>query len=158
MSAWNGEEEILVLSVDQKSLIGKGAAMNVLPMSGKHIDVREGKVELFTEAVELITSKPIGRPIRISKVQSTKIGPHNISVVRSEGHDADSKEDEFADAIQKYVKEEFGSEGVAALTDRAKKVIEGYLKAGFEYFALDLVKAAPTLSTKNAIVYHFESE
>lgn len=147
--AWNGKEEILVLSTNQKSVKGKGAVLSVLPLPGKPIDVTKGDLDLFKNARRTLG---IRKPQAVDPILEKKIGAHNIFVVKAKDTN------EFADDVQEYIKEKYGNKAKAAITKMTKRVIGSYLKAGFEYFAFDLMTSDTELSTKQAICYRFESD
>ena len=93
MIAWNGTEEILLLTTDMKAS-DSTEVLEVLPLPAEPI-VKKGDIEIFRKATKLINNKLIEQHRIISKRNGgkerisqpageitfhKKIGAHNISV------------------------------------------------------------------------------
>lgn len=153
--AWNGKEELLILSVQQQSLLKEGTVLSVLPLPGKPISVERADPKIFNDAFTLYRNRlgdggrAIGRDLKI--LIQRDIGAHHIVIVEAE----DQKT--FLGYVQAYVGKHVKN-GAALFTDETKKVIQAYLNSGFKYFAFDLQKVNPELKVKEALAYRFETE
>ncbi|WDI43791.1 hypothetical protein [Bremerella sp. P1] len=149
--AWNGEEEILTLSTEQQAFKGEGAALSVLPLPGKPIEIKEGDRELFANCSALLAKKLVGsakKPV----IAEAKIGAHNIFVI-----EADST-DQFVTEVEAYVNKKFGEDAQPLITGHIRELIDRYQKLGFRHFAFDLVLNRTELDVKQAIQYRFVSD
>ena len=152
--AWNGHEELLILSTNEKSLLPEGSAMlSVIPLPGKPISVERASLTSFAIAKAIFVEK-VGEhlPQVIGSVFTTKIGVHSVFVMEIES------KDDFLSKVQCSIANFYDNKAAAVITPDALKVVEQYLKEGFRYFAFDLTFVDNELSTKEAIAYRFESQ
>ncbi len=152
--AWNGREEVLILSTNEKANMPKGAAMlSVLPLPGKPISVERANLKSFVTAKAIMQEKLEADDdgFSLGEVLKTKIGSHNIFVWEVES------KDDFQGKVQSYISDTYGGKAAALISSNTLKVIDQYLKEGFRYFAFDLTIVENELSTKEAIAYRFES-
>ncbi|MHB8898647.1 MAG: hypothetical protein ACYC6Y_07865 [Thermoguttaceae bacterium] len=150
--AWDGKEEILILSTDeQNQLEGGGAVLSVLPLPGKPTSVLPASTEAFQEANRLIRSKLaiVGMG---QKVLTAKIGTHNIFVWKIDSPD------DFGNEVRAYIKKTYQDQADAHITDDVDKIVRQYFDQGFRYFAFDLTFMSDKDTTKVAIAYRFESK
>jgi len=162
MLAWNGEEEILLLSTDLRAS-EPTQVLEVLPLPSEP-QVKKGDVETFRRATTLINQKlpkpkqyP-GKGPRLGAARAPagevtfhkKIGAHDISVT----HVLNAKE--FIAWVEKYLK----SQGVQnpTIPEANKKIITEYLAEGFTWFVFDVVSLNEVLSTGEAIQYRFKTK
>jgi len=149
--AWNGKEQILILSTDENSNVsGGGATMSVLPLPGKPISIMPASTKAFDDATALIKRK-LSRVAKGQMMLEAKIGTHNIFIWKLDSAD------DFANQVRAYIKEKYAGKADALVTDTAEKVIDWYFKQGFRYFAFDLAFMPEKPQTKVAIAYRFES-
>ena len=149
--AWNGKQEILILSTDENSNVaGGGAALSVLPLPGKPLSILPASTKAFDDAVAMIQRK-LSRVVKGHMVLEAKIGTHNIFVWKLDSPD------DFANQVRAYIKEKYAGKADALVTESTEKVIEYYFKQGFRYFAFDLAFMTEKPQTKVAIAYQFES-
>lgn len=149
--AWDGKQEILTLATEQQAFKGAGAALSVLPLPGKPIEIKEGDRDLYANSSAMLAKKLVGsakKPV----VAEAKIGAHNIFVVEA------STVDQFVEEVNSYVAKKFGEQAEPLMTGHIRETIEHYVKGGFRYFAFDLILNAPDLEVKQAIQYRFESD
>lgn len=166
--AWNGKEEMIVLSTRQQPLVkGEGTVLSIFPMPGKPLSIEKGDSKLFGKTYEKIIQmakeqhgltpaeeKDI-RTDAITILHDKDIGTHRI--IAFQVNDPDT----FYADIQKYVSKNFGSGSQAYIGPQQKKVFDYYIKTkGFRYFAIDIQKVTPSLTSKEkeAIAYTFESK
>lgn len=166
MIAWNGTEEILLLSTDLKASEAT-EVLEVIPLPSEPT-VKKGDVEAFRKAVDLINKKnQLSLHLRFSKYRSEgmesqgavpagevtfheKIGAHDISiahVLSSPG---------FIDWVEKYLK----SQGVEnpIIPGPLKDVVQEYISEGFVWFVFDVVSLEEELKTNEAIQYRFKTD
>ncbi len=150
--AWDGKEEIMILSTNEESGIeGGGAVLSVLPLPGKPVSILPASTEAFEEAVRLIRSKlaVVGMG---EKVLTAKIGTHNIFVWKLDSPD------DFGNEVRAYIKKTYEGQADALITEDAEKIVRQYFDQGFRYFAFDLTFMSEDDTTKVAIAYRFESK
>ncbi|HLA85474.1 MAG TPA: hypothetical protein VJL29_11825 [Thermoguttaceae bacterium] len=149
--AWNGKEEILILSTDENSTVaGGGAALSVLPLPGKPVSIMPASTKAFEDAVAMIQRK-LSTVAKGQVMLEAKIGTHNIFVWKLDSPD------DFAKQVRAYIKEKYAGKADAMVTEDAEKVIKQYFAEGFRYFAFDLSFMTEKPETKVAIAYRFES-
>jgi len=149
--AWNGKQEILILSTDENSTVaGGGAALSVLPLPGKPIAITPASTKAFDDAVALIQRK-LSRVAKGTLMLEAKIGTHNIFAWKLDSPD------DFANQVRAYIKQKYDGQADALVTEEAEKVIRRYFDKGFRYFAFDLTFMTDKPQTKVAIAYQFES-
>lgn len=163
MIAWNGQEEILLLSTDLKAS-DSTKVLEVIPLPSEPV-VKKGDIEVFKRATELINRKlrerhamalGKGRAEGVVKPPAgevtfhKKIGAHDISVT----HVLDS--DGFIEWVEKYLK----SAGVEnpLIPEAMKEVIAEYLNEGFSWFVFDVVELDENPKTNEAIQYRFKTD
>lgn len=160
--AWNGEEEILLLSTDLRAS-EPTQVLEVLPLPSEPV-VKKGDVEVFKKATALINrklrerqflalergrkgaEKPPAGEVTFHK----KIGAHDISVT----HVLDSNG--FIEWVETYLR----SAGVEnpTIPEGMRIVVGEYLKEGFLWFVFDVVSLDETPKTNEAIQYRFKTE
>jgi hypothetical protein len=163
MIAWNGKEEILLLSTDMNAS-DSTQVLEVLPLPSEPT-VKKGDIEVFRKATELINkkiseqdmllNKRNGGKERTSQVAGEitfhkKIGAHDISVVHVLNKDG------FIEWVLKYL----DSLGVKnpIIPEGLKKVVEEYLEEKFTWFVFDVVSLDKELKTNDAIQYRFKTD
>lgn len=155
--AWNEDknEEILILSTNEKSTLPAGTAMlSILPLPGKPISVERANAQSFVVAKDLMNDKikADGEDVSMGVVYENKIGSHNIFVWEVESTD------DFQGKVQAYIAGKYDNKAAALITPNTLGVIKKYLDDGFRYFAFDLTIVDKDFATKEAIAYRFESK
>ncbi|HEC79286.1 MAG TPA: DUF2330 domain-containing protein [candidate division WOR-3 bacterium] len=162
MIAWNGEEEILLLSTDLHAS-DSTILLEVLPLPAEPA-VKKGDIKTFQKATALINSK-LASSAGLSKRNGEgakeavpggevtfhkKIGAHDISVTRL------INGAKFVDWVAKYLK----SLGVEKniISAEMQELIEEYIADGFIWFVFDLVSLTEEFVTNEPIQYQFKSE
>jgi hypothetical protein len=164
MIAWNGDEEILLLSTDLHAS-DSTKVLEVIPLPSEP-EVKKGDVEVFRKATALINrklyenalsmrteglskgadrAKPPAGEVTFHK----KIGAHDISVTHV------LNDEGFIEWVEKYLK----SKGVEnpLIPDAMKSVISEYLDEEYSWFVFDVVELDDTPKTNQAIQYKFKS-
>ncbi|MDR3108651.1 MAG: hypothetical protein LBU65_03040, partial [Planctomycetaceae bacterium] len=152
--AWNGKEEILVLSTNEEATKGNsGAMISVMPLPGKPIKIQRANKEIFNRATELLKKRMDIEGIEYGLFMKTEIGAHKIFVWKLDNII------KFEDEINAFIAETYGKNFSVAFDSKTKKAIQSYFDQGFQYFAFDLTMVnGKGVSTKEAIAYHFESK
>ena len=163
MIAWNGTEEILLLSTDMKAS-DSTEVLEVLPLPAEPT-VKKGDIEVFRKAIDLINRKIRTQNILISKRNGgkeridkpageitfhKKIGAHNINVA----HVLDK------DGFINWVEEYLDSLGVTnpVIPEGLKNVVGEYLEEEFTWFVFDVISLDKELKTNDAIQYRFKTD
>lgn len=161
MIAWNGEEEILLLSTDLRAS-AETKVLEVLPLPTEP-KVKKGSLKTFETATAII-NRHLARPKNLARggrgtdagaahrpagevTFHKKIGPHEISVTRV----VDGAR--FVTWVQGYL----AKQGVpnAVMPDGFRGIVEGYIKGGFGWFVFDVVSLDAKLKTIEPIQYRF---
>ena len=164
--AWNGTEEILILSVDIQSSEST-KVLRVIPLPSNPIDVKEGSFESFTKLQEIINeklteiwnhSKGDGLDYEqggnsLENVEITfqdTIGAHNITIVKI------IDVTNFSDWATNFA----ASAGLVDITFSSKfqSMVEEYLKDNISFFVFDIIDAAEDEHSVNPIIYRFKTD
>lgn len=171
--AWNGKEELLVLSTNLRAS-KPTKVLEVIPLPSKPA-VKAGRVATFREAIRLINEKVarkargdarlVGKPAGTfgdaggGRAEPpppagvvtfhTTIGATDVSVTRVLNADG------FVEWVRTYLK----SLKVAApeIPAAMKKVVGEYLADGYAWFVFNVVDLGRTTRTKQALEYRFAS-
>jgi hypothetical protein len=163
MIAWNGEEEILLLTTDMRAS-DSTEVLEVLPLPNEPV-VKKGDLETFKKATDLINEKIRLQNILISKRNGgkeraskpageitfhKKIGAHDISVAHVLNKDG----------FVKWVENYLGSLGVTNpdIPEGLKKVADEYLEEKFTWFVFDVISLDKETKTNEAIQYRFKTD
>ena len=164
MIAWNGTEEILLLSTDLKAS-APTKVLEVLPLPTEP-KVTKGSLKTFETATQIINRhlrnryKGGGRGRSYSDSAGPepagmvtfhkKIGPHEISVTRV------LRGDGFVDWVEKYLNKQ-GVEKVV-IDEKFKAIVDGYIRDKFVWFVFDVVELGPNVKTIEPIQYRFKTD
>jgi len=163
MIAWNGTEEILLLSTDMKAS-DSTEVLEVLPLPAEPV-VKKGDIETFKKATNLINKKLLMQHRLVSKRNGgkertskpageitfhKKIGAHDINVA----HVLDK--DGFISWAGKYL-DSLGVEN-PVIPEGLKNVVGEYLTDEFTWFVFDVISLDKELKTNDAIQYRFKTD
>jgi hypothetical protein len=164
--AWNGKEEIMILSVDVQSSTEDTKIVHVIPFPSKptyslvednvfekinwyKVEDRgyESNVPDYWEAFE---EYEMNAPNDIDIISHEKIGPHNITVAYV------SRSHQFQDWANKY----FKSHGLKdiSLPEETSNVINHYLIKGYNYFVFDIIDIKNRWQSVEPLAYHFKTD
>jgi hypothetical protein len=161
--AWNGEEEILILSTELYSS-KKTKVLEVLPLPAEPI-VEESSREIIRKAERFLfesTNVIYERPLLDLRsdsrsaepagevVQEIVIGSHDIAVTKA------LNADQFTDWVNSYLKEK-GNDNPIIPTELAE-TIKNYLDRGFNYFVFDIIELDQEPVFNEAISYRFKTD
>ena len=150
--AWNGEEEILIISTSLKAS-NNTTLLELLPLPSKPV-VREASEEAFHKLVKLASAqrKGVGLGARgggVSVVFQERIGVHFITLVRV------NSSQEFAVWFEEFVTEHGYH---AKLPESFESLVEDYVKRGYSYFAIDLINVGREVRSVKPILYRFKTD
>jgi hypothetical protein len=161
MIAWNGSEEILLLSTDLRAS-DSTTLLEVLPLPAEP-DVKKGDLETFRKATDLINSKlntgrmakgpMLSEGVVVPSGEVTfheRIGAHDISVT----HLLDAKG--FVVWVIDYLKTLDIEADI--VSDDMQQLIEEYITDGFEWYVFDVISIGKETVTNEPIQYRFESK
>jgi hypothetical protein len=166
--AWDGREEILLLSTDLRAS-EPTKVLEVIPLPSEP-EAKEGDVAVFSKATELINRKLFPRnskafggtggmggarngrvaPLPAGEVTfHEKIGAHDVSVTHVLAHRR------FVDWVKDYLKDA----GVdnPTIPRPLQAVVREYLRDDFKWFVFDVVDLGDQTVTKDAIQYRFKT-
>ena len=155
--AWNGHEEILILSTDVTSS-GDSLVLELLPLPSEP-EVELASFRSFEEIQRLVWEEGVNlhkgesyNNIRAGSVEVVfheEIGAHDITVVRA------TNVGELVDWIDSFLQSNNVNETVS-LGD-FEPVVKDYMGRGFRYYVLDLITVIPDEKSVDPILYKFSS-
>ena len=160
--AWNGEEEILLLSTDLRASRAT-KVLEVMPFPAEP-RVAKGDVGVFRRAVRLINSKIMPAPLAAAAVRGVdhgsvyappageitfheRIGAHDVAVARVVSGDG------FVEWVNDFLRR--ASVDNPVIPARLRSVVQEYLDDGFCWFAFDVVSLENKFRTLEALQYRF---
>jgi len=160
--AWNGEEEILLLSTDLRASRAT-KVLEVMPFPAEP-RVAKGDVGVFRRAVRLINSKIMPAPLAAAAVRGVdhgsvyappageitfheRIGAHDVAVARVVSGDG------FVEWVNDFLRR--ASVDNPVIPARLRSVVQEYLDDGFCWFAFDVVSLESQFRTLEALQYRF---
>jgi len=156
--AWNGEEEILILSTDVTSS-SETLVLELLPLPSEP-EVEAASFQSFEEIQKLIwdegmnqlmyPSEDGARSGSVEVVFHEEIGAHNITVVRA------TDAVELVDWIEDFLKAN-GVDETVSLGD-FEPIVKDYMGRGFRYYVLDLITVTSDERSVDPILYRFNSD
>jgi hypothetical protein len=162
--AWNGKEEILILSTDLRAS-GKTKVLEVMPFPSEPV-VSKADVGVFQRAVRLINAKitraqPMAAAAKGSDQASVsapppgeitfhqRIGAHDVAVARVVSSDG------FVEWVNGFLRRASVSNPV--IPPRLRSVVKEYLDEDYRWFAFDVVELESRFRTLEALQYRFPS-
>jgi hypothetical protein len=160
---WNGVEEILLLSTDQRAT-RESAVLEVIPLPAEP-KVQLGSFATFEKAQRLVVEKRMwacahgGAKAGIAPVPpdagritfEAKLGVHDITVAEA----VDSRH--FVEFVQAHLRRKYGTPD-APIRPEFVRVIESYLDAGFRWFAFDAIQLGGSVKSREPVEYRFKSD
>jgi len=164
IAAWNGEEEILILSTDITADQEGASVLRIIPLPDNPTKVDEAKFESFEKLVEImnqklsdlretgfggknITAPQGGEPAAVITFHK-KIGAHDINVVKINNLDEFLKWEQLKDLGIKELQ----------ITNEFRSALENYMARNITYFAFDKIEVGKEKISVTPISYHFKSD
>ena len=153
--AWDGDEEILILSTDLRAS-QQTMVLEILPLPSKP-EIGLGSFQSFQKIQDMIWEEAVNRFYfgtmgaarggSVEVVFHEEIGAHNITVVVA---------DDAVDLVG-WANDFLLSSGVGQNITLGKfqEAIQDYMGRGFKYYALDLVTLQPEERSMDPILYRF---
>ncbi|MEN6626661.1 MAG: DUF2330 domain-containing protein [Candidatus Sumerlaeia bacterium] len=164
MIAWNGSEEILLLTTDLHAS-RKSKVLEVIPLPNEP-KVKQGDTQAFVRATALINMKlddkaeltraeELGgpRPAELPAGEITfheKIGAHDVNVARVLDPAG------FVGWVNDYLKRAGAPNAV--IPETLKASVGEYIRDGFTWFVFDVVELDTKPKTNEAIQYRFKTD
>lgn len=157
--AWNGEEEILILSTELYAS-EKTKVLQVLPLPAEP-EVKKSSRDVLKRANEFVFDglfTELKQPVlRNSEPQipageikeEVVIGSHDILVVKV------LNQDYFVSWVNNYLKDK--GESSPQIPESLKNTIKNYISRGYNYFVFDTIEVGPEPEINQAISYQFKS-
>jgi len=163
IAAWNGREEVLILSTDLRA-DKSGKLLEMLPLPSAPSSISRGDRRQFDTFIELFNLKAKDRPpvsndgarsaepagnasVQILFQQS--IGAHNLTAAKV------TSCDHFAEWVKGFAAES-GVEDYS-IGSRMNLSVEDHLKRGICFFVFDVVEIGPKLRSQDPIIYRFNT-
>ncbi len=165
--AWNGQEEILILSTNWEKSASSSAAtlLKVAPLPSEPLEIKEGATEIFdklikilNEKIDAIQSQRIGKGEGLGASGAEQgveivfqkiIGAHDVTVVKV------NKERDFSQWIDNFaVAKNLEKKQISA---QFKQGLGNYLKRNINYFVFDIANLNEAKTTIKPLVYKFPS-
>ena len=158
--AWNGEEEILILSTELAAS-EKTKVLQVLPLPAEP-EVKKSSRDVLRRANEFVFQgvfDDLRQPVLRNSMPETPaaeikeevvIGSHDILVVEV------LNQDYFVNWVNNYLKEK-GEEN-PQIPESLKTTIDNYIRRGYNYFVFDTIEVGPEPELNEAISYQFKSK
>lgn len=144
--AWNGKEELLVLSTQVKP--SKSVRLlEILPLPSEP-EVFAADPKTFEVLHDELTGGLI--PSAAEKLFEKRIGPHHLFAIR-----VDNQAD-FVAWVQGYLVKYAGVRTL--ISERALAMVQSYIDNGYRYFVLDLIDADAAGTRQMAIAYRFKTD
>jgi len=154
--AWNGEEEVLILSTDVRA-DERTSILEVLPLPSNPDLIEKTNLSPFTAVQDLIgerssSSRSLdgGKGSGIEVIFHDRIGAHDITVIKVDDSDAF---EEWANLFleERRVDGELDSSKLAFF-------IDAYIDRGMPYFVLDVIEVPTETRSVDPIIYRFKTD
>lgn len=169
--AWNGDEEVLILSIDIESSEST-EVLRVIPLPSDPTEVKEGSFDSFTKLQEIVNEKlrelfnntyrngktglgidDGGEAVAPSNIEITFqdiVGAHNITIF----HILDSTN------FSEYATDFAHSAGLTDITfsESFQETVDDYLDDNISYFVFDIIDTSEEEHSLNPIIYRFETD
>ena len=169
--AWNGQEEVLILSTNWEKPADSQAAtlLKAVPLPAEPSEIKEGETEIFEKLVKILNEKinamrkqalsgGSGGNREINVPGATQgveiifqkiIGAHDVTVVKV------NKQEDFSKWIDDFSAQK--SLEKKQVSEEFKIGLQNYLKRNINYFVFDIVNLSETKTTIKPLIYKFKS-
>ncbi len=162
--AWDGDEEIIILSSNIKSS-ATTTVLEVLPLPSQPSDVKKGSSFSFRRLVDIMNQKMerdrwmLGGEGKVADGQAVpgvevtfheQIGAHDVTIVKV------NDLDDFTDWIDNFTKEK--QIALQEVSLEFKQGLANYLKRDIKYFVFDVLQLGEEEKSIEPLVYRFRSD
>ena len=162
--AWNGDEEIIILSINIESS-ADATALRIIPLPSNPLEIKEGSFESFEKLVKIMNTKmedirnqwrTLGKGLEeapsagVEITFQKRIGAHDITVVKVNDLTY------FLDWIKNFAKDKGFQQ--KEISSKFKEAIANYLKKDIKYFVFDIIEAGQEKESIKPLIYHFDSD
>lgn len=166
--AWNGQEEMLVLSTNWEKPTDSQPAtlLKVVPLPAEPSEIKEGETEIFEKLVKILNEKinamqampaglkeGLGAPTAaapgVEIVFQKTIGAHDVTIVKV------NKKEDFSGWIDDFTTKK-GLEK-KQVSEEFKGGLLSYLKRNVNYFVFDIADLSEIKTTVKPLIYKFKS-
>ncbi|XOA43077.1 MAG: DUF2330 domain-containing protein [Candidatus Nealsonbacteria bacterium] len=162
--AWNGDEEIIILSINIESSANT-TALRIIPLPSNPSEIKEGTFESFERLIEIMNEKIeadrkqyLGLGDKEAQVPATgieitfqkRIGAHDITVVKVNDLDY------FLDWVRDFAKNKGFQQ--KEISSEFKEGVANYLKKDIKYFVFDVIEAGQEKESIKPLIYSFEND
>lgn len=158
--AWNGKEEILILSA-KLSASKNTKVLEIIPLPSEP-EVKKSNLKLLDQANEFLTARvfdDLRKPVlrnEINKKEAAEvkqeiiIGPHNISIIKV------SDQKGFIDRVNNYLQKK--GKDSPQISAELSENINDYINKGYEYFIFDTIEVSSEAKFNQPISYTFKTD
>jgi hypothetical protein len=155
--AWNGQEEILILSTDVTAA-GETLVLEIMPLPSNPKKIEKASFESFVTIQNLLGMNAravLGGnygPESTKSVEVTfheRIGAHDITVVKA------GDASELTTWAEDFLESNNITQGISL--EKFESVIEDYMARGFRFFVLDIIQMSADQKSVEPILYQFET-
>jgi len=162
--AWNGDEEIIILSINVESS-SDVTALRIIPLPSDPLEIEEGNFESFERLIEIMNAKmedirnqwktlgeepaeasSAGVEITFQKI----IGAHDITVVKVNDLDY------FLEWVKNFTKDKRFQE--KEISSGFREGVSNYLKRDIKYFVFDVIETGQEKESIKPLIYRFNSD
>jgi hypothetical protein len=164
--AWNGTEQILILTTDLQS-DRETKVLEIMPCPSEPT-IQKAKAEVFQQATDLINMKLPRNPVAALSASAPESlgGPDMVpagrvtSRQRIGAHDVSTTHVERPEDFVKWAQDYLKKQGVdnPMIPPSLAKVIEEYIEENFTWFVFDVVSLSKEPVTKEALQFRFKTE
>lgn len=165
--AWNGTEEVFILSVDIQSS-ESSRVLRIIPLPSNPLSVTEGSFDSFTKLQEIVNEKlselwnnsrlPLdegfgnlspGSPNIVEVTFHDTLGVHNITIVKIlDVSNFSSWAEDFAATAGLSI----------TFSSKFQSTVEEYLNDNISYFVFDIIDTTEEEHSINPIIYRFKTD
>jgi hypothetical protein len=155
--AWNGQEELLILSTDVTA-VGETLALEIMPLPSNPTKIEKASFESFVTIQNLLGTHALavmGENYRSDSAKSIevtfheRIGAHDITVVKA------GDASELTSWAEDFLESNNITQDISL--EKFEAVIEEYMALGFRYYVLDIIQMSADQKSVEPILYQFET-